>query len=316
MSQVGGFYPVSGIHTDPAEIETRDSYEDRIPYYRSNDYTYIPMPADGIYYNVENDSIGEIILDQYIIDDKPIREVLELFKEHPFLLTSSYPDYFGAINEGELIGIFYQGSNGEEWILIRNDGQYKYTSPGADNYIENIDEFDEVMPVHELHPEYSVVNEFLARDYDERYGIVTLSDINKRFTKDSLYPLIAELANRLSNKIRNEYPNSEEILEPLYHETVGRWYMDKREGVQLHITEHMNLVEMQNVILQSDSEFVEECGFPSKIQVQKQLGGINDFRNTVMHANKTLVRDWEDLENLIERIERVESILGRLRRKV
>lgn len=42
-----------------AECETVDTYEDVIDRYRENNYSFIPLPFDQQYYDVENDSLEE-----------------------------------------------------------------------------------------------------------------------------------------------------------------------------------------------------------------------------------------------------------------
>lgn len=72
----------------------------------------------------------------------------------------------------------------------------------------------------------------------------------------------------------------------------------------------MNLIEMKTAIKDSGNDvFINQCGFSSKIQVSKQLGGINRLRNSVMHANRTLIHT-RDINNVVDKIERAQAIIS------
>jgi hypothetical protein len=136
--------------------------------------------------------------------------------------------------------------------------------------------------------------------------------VNKRGVKQMLYKLISELSANLGTKIQNKYPESENIQKHLRPVTIGRWRKDQLNGLEMHISEHMNLIEMMQIIQSSDTEFVEECGFESKKDVER-LNGVNEIRNRVMHANRSLIYTRKEIGELLETIEDVENILTNIR---
>ncbi len=142
------------------------------------------------------------------------------------------------------------------------------------------------------------------------YQIVTLADVNRRAVKDMLYPYIAELATRLSYRIEKEYSDETELFAPLKPATIGYWVRDKDEDVKIHIAEYMDLAEMKQTIKQSSDDFKQECGFSaSNTKIEKQLRDIEKLRNRVMHANRSLVHNRDDLSETLERIKRLERLL-------
>lgn len=302
----------SDIASQPADVETLDTYEKKIQYYDERDFTYIPIPASGEYYDISEGWKRNIRPAQHIKHDEPLDEVFDRLTEERFLLVSSQGANKAVIREGNFIGYFAENEEEHRWLKYAPDDGSESGPPAP----ESLDE-DTVQSVHVLESRYPDIAESIhSEPYDERYGIITLADLNKRKTKDALYPLVAEVAYLLALKIEDRYPNSEELLKYINADTVGRWYQSKKQGIHMHVSEQMNLAEMQSVVKASDSDFVKQCGFPSKNQVGKQLGSINRLRNKVMHANRTLVRSRDDLRKMVERVEKLEKVVSNLRETV
>jgi hypothetical protein len=90
--------------------------------------------------------------------------------------------------------------------------------------------------------------------------------------------------------------------------TIGRWKKAGLGGIQMHMVEYMTLSEMQKVIAKSE-ELRSQLGFRSRNQFDKQMSGIVDLRNRVMHANRTIIETRDDVEQLQDRILRIEEII-------
>lgn len=307
MSTVGDPHPVTEIASIPAEVETLASYEGRIDHYVEEEYSFVPIPSDGQYHDISDGTVKPLSQSQFISDGASIRDALIRLRDAPFLLVSSYHDGVVIVEDDAAVGIYERG-NPDRWDLPPERSDLAAMAPK-----EFVDATE--IPVHELETSpYEYPGSMEWPDYDRRYGIVTLADVNKRRTRYSLYPLFSELAGQLAERIESEYPDSEEILDSQRAVTVGRWYKERMQGIHLHVTEHMNLVEMKEVIKASDQAFVEECGFPSKNQVDKRLSSLNQLRNKVMHANRTMIHDRSDLDKMIERIQLGEAVIDGLRR--
>lgn len=206
-------HTASEIDTFPASIETGETYQQNIQYYEGEKYTYIPIISEGKYYDIRNREIYPIEPEQFIPEDTHLMEVLRRIEEYPFLITH----------------LLQQNSE----YIVRN-GEYK----GTTDHFEIIDKHatilekeeeiiqpnpDEKYHIWELDKEYlDLANEHIDRPYRERYGIITLADLNKRGLGEMLYPLIAELENQLAKKIQAEYPDDETLVEYLRADTVGR----------------------------------------------------------------------------------------------
>lgn len=272
-----------------ADVETRESYQERIHYYENRNFSYIPMPADGEYYNVDEGLLETINESQYIEDDTHLLDVLEKMQRERFLLIDLEPNFYLVHEKGEpyLKNIF---DDKPEKDLPSNTNLY---TPEE---------------LQDVHPDLASRE---TRDYGDRYMIITLADLNKRRIREILYVVFAELASSLSNKIEQEYPESEELLKHLRADTIGRWKKETLKGLNLHVSEHLNLVDMLQIIQASDDDFVEKCGFESKNDVQS-LSQINDIRNHVMHANRSLIYERNEIENVLTAVNEARRILDNM----
>lgn len=70
----------------------------------------------------------------------------------------------------------------------------------------------------------------------------------------------------------------------------------------------MNLIGIMQVIQSSDKTFVEDCGFDSKDAVT-DLNSINEIRNKVMHANRSLIYDRRDIQDILSAVDRAQEIV-------
>ena len=76
----------------------------------------------------------------------------------------------------------------------------------------------------------------------------------------------------------------------------------------MHITEYMNLAEMKKIIAKS-SKLRSELGFESRNQFSNQMSGIVDLRNRVMHTTRTIIESRDDVEQLEDRVGRIEAMI-------
>ncbi|WP_339105949.1 hypothetical protein [Haloterrigena salinisoli] len=298
------------ISTHPADIETLDTYESQIGHYESRNYTYIPIPSSEKYYNTEQGWIKDIDQDQIIEEDTHLMEVLRKMQEYPFLLIDFLGDeefYVYDTGENKDVTQVRMVEKHHEKIHMKIEGEIL-----SDEEIKEYFSEKEPLTVHELREEYpDIASNELTYEYDNQYGIITLVDINKRGVKQMLYKVISELSASLGEKIESEYPDSNTVLKHLRPVTIGRWRKDQINGLDMHVSEHMNLLEMMQVIQSSDSDFVEECGFESKSDVET-LHSINNIRNRVMHANRSLVYERKEISEILEMVNNSQRIASRI----
>lgn len=306
----------SHIHTaaeicsKPAEIETLESYEDEISYYQSKDFTYIPMPKDGKYYNTEEGWVRNIQSTQIADQETHLMEILRRMSNYPFILVDFAEEkHFYKIEIGGDIDLFP-----EEMIDFADNNEIELNFEGnsitSEELIREKEESDP-LTVQEVQENYPEQVGDLVPPYDEQYGIITLVDINKRGIKQMLYKIISQLSSDLATKIESQHPDSEDIFKHMRPITIGRWRKDKVNGLNMHISEHMNLLEMMQVIQASNKSFVEECGFDSKDDVTA-LNNINEIRNRVMHANRSLIYERKEIEEILDVIDEAEGIVNNM----
>jgi len=66
MDVENDWHAAADIATIPADVEWHDSYEDEIERYRSKKFTYIPMPAEGMYYNIQEEQLHDMEFGQFL----------------------------------------------------------------------------------------------------------------------------------------------------------------------------------------------------------------------------------------------------------
>lgn len=305
----------SEIDTRPASIESLDTYEERIGDYKARGFTYIPLPGDGKYYNTEEGWLKEIDSGQYIDEDTHLMEVLRLLQEQPFLIIDNKLSSMVLIYVRE-----------EEPVLLYGDSHRRSIDTSKEN-VKDIDDIEmseiesddlaacSIGKAKSKYPSLADSIDQIVRagtEYDEnRYGIITLADVNRRGVKIMIYVVFSGLVSQLSHKIEEEYPNSESIFKHLRPDTIGRWYKTQMEGLELHVAEYMNLIGIMQVIQASNSSFVEECGFESKSAID-DLRSINEIRNSVMHANRSLIYDRRDIQDILSAINRAQEIVAEM----
>lgn len=268
------------FHVGPkAEVETLSSYEDRLEYYKERDYTYIPIPTAKKFYDVESEELRDLKNAQILNLDHAILKVWYALRKHPFVLVRIPFREYWVSDSGE-VGI---GDPPDE-----EGDRYSY-------------------PWHVVESHRDIGSEDLLPYENERYKILTLADLNRRKAKEILYALISAVETEFSTEIEKAL-SSEEVFEDVKPETIGRWRQDQLDGMTMHIAEYMTTGGLKKVAAKNE-EVYENLGFPSRNQFEKQFSGMSKLRRPVMHPNRSLVEDKEDLEEHLDRIERLYEFL-------
>lgn len=264
-----------------SSIEYLDSYEDNVEYYQENNFTYIPMPFEGKFYNIDSDDIEDIQKEQYIKEDATIRQTVKHLTNYPFLLVEH-----------------------KFTLYRRNDGSL---STSMREQPEDTESLGIPMEAFENYPD---LRQDIVDLCNEKtlFWIITLADVNRRTVKEAFYPVIAELETRFVSELRDSDKNPQEFFPDLSPQTIGRWEKAKHSGMEMDISEYMKLSEMMKIIAKDDS-LREKFGYSSRNQFDNGLGGLIDLRNKIMHSSRTLVQNYSDLENLNSRISRAESVI-------
>lgn len=266
-----------------AEFESIETYEGNIKSYENWGFSYIPLPFEGKYYDVDEGELKEMSEKQWITEDYSINEAIELLQSLPFVIFSSHRSRYYEATDTEL------------------------------RVVRSPDEETEILKPREVasrYPEHK--QELYEREKDRPiYDMITLADLNKRHAKEMFYSIIAEVESGLSDLIEKEFPESTELFKEVSPRTIGRWQKAGLNDVQMHIAEYMTLAEIQKVVAKSD-EIRSECGFSSRNKFDEHMSGIVDLRHKVMHSSRTLVHNKKDVKKLVGRLERLEKLLERL----
>lgn len=94
-------FTASDIST-PATTKTLETYKDAIGKFEEKDWTFIPMPDDGKYYNIKNkEEPQDLVEGQFVDSDLHLLDVMEKLLGHPFLLVE-YGESYEIINLSNL----------------------------------------------------------------------------------------------------------------------------------------------------------------------------------------------------------------------
>lgn len=267
------------------KFETIETFEDRIPYYQSKDYSYIPIPGESKYFNTYSHEMCKIEPNQWVESESPILNKLKLIDEYGFVLLY-HPEKQFVIDES---GFRFKSASRED----RNRSDI-YGSPRA---------------ALEEWPEYS--EEIIdALDESNNLYIITTADLNNRQLRAVLYRMISGIEVILANKIKSHHVGGEELIHHMNPMSVGRWKKSEYEVGQRHPAEYMDFGELKKAA-SYNPEIVEELNYKSKDEFDGKLGGIKDLRNRVMHPSNSLIKSEEDLSEVIDTISKIEKfVLG------
>ncbi|MFD1513447.1 hypothetical protein [Halomarina rubra] len=267
-----------------ADCSTREGYESELDYYQQREYTYIPMPEDGRYYHVGMGELCEIDSNQYVEPDTEILTVFSILEKYDFALIDWYENLV----------------TGDSAVYIADQ------LDGADASELAMEVLEDAEAVRERYPDDDVIDDFIfaIKSTNElRYSIITLADVNKRRARELFYRVFSEFEVLLSTLVENEYPDSTSLFYDASPEAIGRWQKSKIDDLVVHISEHMYLSTLMDIVGKSQS-LRREFGYESRSQFKKDLGGLIQLRNRIMHPTKTLVHDTEDLSKTISRLQR------------
>jgi len=266
-------------------FEQLETYRENVDYYKSKNYSYIPMPADGKYYDVDADSLRDLCDEHWVWLENPVIPEFERLEDHGFLLTFDPKQWFRV------------GESGIEVISPRRKSSSEhsvYHNP------------------HELvtdWPEYSKEMYEILRDIEGIY-IITLADLNDRRLRAVLYQLIASVEVILSHAIEDVYPTGEDLIQYMSEPSIGRWKKAEYNAGQLHPSEYMQFGELKHIASQSP-EITNNLGYDGKGDFNQKLGGAKDLRNQVMHPTKNLIGNQDDVRELNRTIEMLEEFIIR-----
>ncbi|WP_414837084.1 hypothetical protein [Candidatus Nanohalococcus occultus] len=111
-----------------ASIETLDSYEDNIEFYKEQSFSYIPIPWSDKFYDIEEGEMKDTSDNQRIREDEPVIDVLEKLRSEPFVLHDNVADSYDPDNLGDLdreeyfektsSDDYYQYEDDERWFIV------------------------------------------------------------------------------------------------------------------------------------------------------------------------------------------------------
>lgn len=267
------------------DFETPETFDNNLDHYEANDFSYIPLPAHGKYFDRESSSLKELQPEQWVWLENPLVPEFSRFEDHDFLLIYRPEKWF------------FVGDSGVETI---DPGSVDpSTSQAYPNPYELVDDW----------PEYREDVYDILQELDCLY-IVTLADLNDRRLKASLYHLISSVEVVLSYAVEEIHPDEEDLIKRMGSTSVGRWKKAEYNVGQLHPTEYMGFGELKDCASRSP-EIREALGYDGKGDFNHNLNEAKDIRNMVMHPTRNLIRDRSDVEEISTAVDQLEDFIER-----
>jgi hypothetical protein len=271
--------------------------------YKARGDRYVIAEGGKKYFDIETQTTEVIDQSGVITEYTDILQVINRLPHFDFILVDRYAPYRYSL---------YERSKVED------------DTPSPDDPADKELTFNSL---RESHPEAAqfFIDELYSK---ERFSLITASDLNKRPVSDAIYPIIAELERCIAEEIKEEYPHSNELSKVVGRRAAEAWEGIEKSASGTHISEFLNLIDMKNLV--SDSERLSErCGFrldeefpedaeelaPEdflKVDVDFAFQEINELRKRVMHANRPLVRNYEEVLDLRYRTHLCMSLVDHL----
>lgn len=264
----------------PIEVETENSFEENRYKFEARGEEYIPLPDDGTYYSIDEGETKELDHEMVVKPQMDVFESLEMLLEYPFLLVDHLWNTRYSVIDAEKKSIE---------ALSNQEPEEEFTpSELRENYPEAADD--------------------LLLEGPDRYEIFTVGEVNRRRTRDALFPLITQVEQKLALLIEEEYPNSEKLADAVGEHTKGVWEKNRGTESEVHIAEFMSLADMRDLIGDSET-LARKCGFETAENAKTSLHDVKELRNKVMHANRSLIDGRKDLHTLTERLDLIDGLI-------
>lgn len=283
--------PSIGDIGELTDYEEKSDLEDKIYKYEAKGQRYVPLPSENEYYDIREETFYELSKKMHTDVSTDFLDGLGRLADYPFLLYDEYGTAnFKIINKSEVEDEVFDG----------------FPPLGLDE-----DEYEEIDSTYEFREKYPDVLDDLHPENSRRYKIITISEINKKQTKDVVYPIFSTLPSELAELISREYPDSRSLATAVDGIAYHNWKQNQDTETEVHISEFMGLADMRDIILDSN-RLQFQCGFESPEHCEQRLNRVKEFRNRVMHANKTLAHNKEELSDFISVTEDISDILEAL----
>ena len=156
---------------------------------------------------------------------------------------------------------------------------------------------------------------FVRGESGNALGFFTLSDLNRHPVRAALYPLFAELEAELAILVGSSFEDPWEWLELVPKDRraalVGYWKISERDDVDIGPIAGAMLSELGGVIAKH-KPLRSTLGFESRGEWERTFNGLNEQRHSIMHPVRPLVSGLDDLCKLIERLDKLNELIGRV----
>jgi CBS domain-containing protein len=151
---------------------------------------------------------------------------------------------------------------------------------------------------------------FFVLEGNKEVGIVTYSDMNKGPVRAWLFLLVSKLEYLLIERIKKWYADPNLWLRKLSarrQAKIQRTFQNKRKAnVDTSYEDCLNLGDII-AIVESDEVLRSRFGYKSRSSCSKEIGGLENLRNCIMHPSDSLISSYEDIWRVKEKTIRLEQ---------
>ena len=165
-------------------------------------------------------------------------------------------------------------------------------------------------PLFDILPILKIKSRIFVQFENEIWGIITVSDLQKITVRIFLFGLISLLEMKMTQIIRNRYPNDtwKQKINPNHYKTAQNLQKNQKStNENIELIDYLQLSDKNKIILKSP-EVMTELGYDKKY-FKDLLGSIINLRNILAHS-----RDLEDPKSskIIDLSLKIDKLIGKM----
>ena len=149
------------------------------------------------------------------------------------------------------------------------------------------------------------------------WGMLTLSDLNNRALRATLFAMLMDLEKGLAQVVGQLHSEPREWIMYLREEAkisvLGQWELARQQGLDLDPIAYTYLRDLIEIAARSPA-IRSKLGYPSKGPLYDALGRINSLRNRIMHSVRPLVLSAEEAAKVRDAVASAVHMLETLKR--
>ncbi len=150
---------------------------------------------------------------------------------------------------------------------------------------------------------------FFVKNANNLMGIITYADLNKIPVRILLFIQISKLENLLLQLIKDFYLGYSwmHVLTCSRRKKITNLYKEKRKSnIDISLDHCLSLGDMLEII-ECDNILSSHLGYSSKSCCKKEISGLENLRNDVMHPSNSIINTYDGVKRLSKRLNKLQK---------